>query len=433
MRQTLASIEQEAENDVEETRVNATNAMIFNNKEAWHMVLGAGLLWLMVGMIIMPAGVALNPGKLYQGGLIVLLYLPAFCLAMTDRAVLWRALLPLATFRVFLLLLGWAAITLFWSPVHHPGDEVARLVSILAFVLGWQLWARGGNQRAKQLLWFGGMGMAVAAVGYAVLYLLQPPDDGRIVGDGVTATANYAAAVMGASFLWLYQLTADTRSKALLRLCAMTVLLGFIGLTQTRSVWLAITGCLVFAPLWDRRQRTWLISVTVLLLSVTAALVFSSLLLERGASLRPRLFMQSLHLIVQHPWLGIGQGASFILNVAGEGYTHSHNVLTQTTIQLGLPGLALAISVWLMVGWQGWRQRHTLPGRLLLSMWVYASVVLQFDMPQLLDSPRPSWLLFWLPFAMAVQMGCRDETSLAVSKPLAGTGERPALHYLDRV
>ena len=429
----LAPVAQTSCEDADRIRLHPTKTMIFNNKEIWRNVVGLGLLWLMIGMVIMPAGVTLNPGKLYQAVLIVLLYLPAFALAMTGRCVLWRELLPLATFRVFLLLLAWAAVTLFWSTALHPGDEVARLLSIVAFVLGWQLWTQGDDQRAQQLLWFGGIGMAVAAAGYGALYLLQPPDDGRIVGDGVTATANYAAAVMGASLLWLSQLTVATRSKTVLRWCAITTLLAFIGLTQTRSVWLALAVSLLFAPLWDRNRRAWLISAAALLLSVVAALLFSSLLLERGASLRPQLFMHSLHLIGQHPWLGLGQGASFILSVAGEGYTHSHNVLTQTAIQLGLPGLVLAISVWLMVGCQAWRHRHTLPSRLLLSMWVYASVVLQFDMPQLLDSPRPSWMLFWLPFAMAVQMARNDEKTLGVSTPPAGTGVRAPLHCPDRV
>lgn len=407
--------------------------MILKNKEVWRNVVGLGLLWLMIGMVIMPAGVALNPGKLYQGVLIVLLYLPAFGLAMTGRAALWRELLPLTLFRVFLLLLCWAAITLFWSSVHHPGDEVARLLSILAFGLGWQLWTRGDGQRTRELLWMGGMGMAVAAAGYAALYLLQPPDDGRIVGDGVTATANYAAAVMGASLLWLYQLTATTRLRVILRVCGMAALLAFIGLTQTRSVWLALAICLVVAPLWDQRRRAWLIAAVVLLLAMVGALVFSSLLLERGASLRPQLFTQSLSLIDQHLWLGLGQGASFILTIAGQNYTHSHNVLTQTAIEVGLPGLALASILWLMVGWQGWRHRHTLPGRLLLSIWVYASVVLQFDMPQLLDSPRPSWLLFWLPFAMALQINSSEIVSTSGSGASAGTVEQPRLHYRDRI
>lgn len=403
--------------------------MINNNKTVWRNLLGLGLLWLMVGMVILPAGAALNPGKLYQGVLIVLLYLPAFVLALAERAALWRLLLSATIFRSFLLLLGWAAISLFWSPVNHPGDEVSRLLSILAFVLGWQLWVGGDDQRSQRLLWFGALGIAVAAVGYDALYLLQPPDDGRMVSDGVTATANYAAAVMGAALLWLYQPTVASRSVALLRVVAMAALLVFIGLTQTRSVWLALALCLVVAPLWDQRRRSWVIAAAVLLLAVLGTLCFSSVLLERGASLRPQLFMESLSLISRHPWLGLGQGASFVLTIAGEGYTHSHNVLTQTAIELGLPGLLLAAVVWLMAAWQGWRHRRSAQGRLLCSIWIYATVVLQFDMPQLLDSPRPSWLLFWIPFAIALHMATSEVISAS-----AGTGPsrpRSRLHYAE--
>ena len=205
-------------------------------------------------MVIMPAGAALNPGKWYQGVLIVLLYLPAFILSMTDRAAVWRSLLPQAMFRLFLLLLGWSVVTLCWSPVTHPGDEVARLLSILVFVLAWQLWARRDDQRVQQVLWLGGVCMALAAAFYGALYLLHPPTDGRFVGDGVTATANYAAAVMGAS-LWLCQLKAATRPRAWLCVAAIGALLAFIALTQTRSVWLALTLSLLLAPLWDRRRR----------------------------------------------------------------------------------------------------------------------------------------------------------------------------------
>ena len=107
-----------------------------------------------------------------------------------------------------------------------------------------------------------------------------------------------------------------------------------------------------------------------------------------------------MHLIAQHPWLGLGQNAPFTLVVAGADYTHSHNVLTQTMIELGLPGLLLLVALWLATAWLGWRHRQRVTGRLVL--WVYASVVLQFDMPQLLDSPRPGWLLVWLPLALAL-------------------------------
>ena len=47
-----------------------------------------------------------------------------------------------------------------------------------------------------------------------------------------------------------------------------------------------------------------------------------------------------------------------------------------------------------------------------------SSVVLQFDMPQLLDSPRPSWLLVWLPLALALWLELRARADVAASPRL---------------
>lgn len=365
---------------------------------------GFGIWWMAIGMLFMPSGVSLNPGKTYQVWLIGLLYLPAFFIAFTQRAAVWRAVLPVPIFRGLLALLAWAMVSLAWSPVFHPGDEIARLLSILSFVLAWQIWAGDDQRRIHDMILWIGLGVAVVAAGYCVSYLLDPPNDGRMTGGGVIATANYASAVMGAAWVWLYQLPVRRRWLYFPRWCALAVLLTFVCLTQTRSVWLAMAVCVIAAPAWDRRPRVWWLGAGAVALMLVAALVPASPLLSRGASLRPQLFLESLHLIEWHPWLGLGQGGPFLLMIGHQSYTHSHNVLTQTLIELGLPGLLLVLIVWLLTGWQAWKQRSDWHGKLVLSMWVYASVVLQFDMPQLLDSPRPGWLLFWLPVAMALQM-----------------------------
>jgi len=387
---------------------HSTVQMIFQREGFWRAVLGIGIAWMMLGMVVMPSGVSFNPGRIYQTSLIVLLYIPALCLAGAQRGAMWRTLLPLPIFRIFLLLLAWAALSLLWAHLHRPGDELGRLLSVLAFVLGWQVWVAGDERRGNGLLLLAGLGIALFALGYCTHYLLDPPQNDRIVGEGVIATSNYAAGVMGAACVWLSQLLVRARGWSMLRWLAVLVLLVFVGLTQTRSVWLALAVCVVLAPLWcSRRAAKWL-AVAVLLAILIACMWPWDVLLDRGASLRPQLFMQSLHLIGHQPWLGLGQGAPFTLMVAGVGYIHSHNVLTQAAIELGLPGLVLMVTVWLMVGWQGWRHRQQTHGRLLLAMWVYASVALQFDMPQLLDSPRPSWLLIWLPFALALGLAMRE-------------------------
>jgi O-antigen ligase len=74
-----------------------------------------------------------------------------------------------------------------------------------------------------------------------------------------------------------------------------------------------------------------------------------------------------MHVIAQHPWLGLGQGTHFTLLVANESYTHSHNILTQTMIELGLPGFVLTMAIWLLSGWR--HRQQEAQGQLLLSMW----------------------------------------------------------------
>lgn len=371
-------------------------------------VLGIGIAWMMLGLVIMPAGVSFNPGKLYQASLILLLYLPALFIAFSQRALVWRQLWQQPVFRVFLLLLAWAVLSITWSHLSRPGDELGRLLSVLSFVLGWHAYAADDAPRIRKLLLAVGLTIAACALFYCIKFAIEPVEDGRIIGEGAIATANYAAALMGVVALWLSQLDLVERRWSVLRYVAIAVLLIFVGLTQTRNVWLALFVCVLLMPLW-RPERWWRwLALGALLAGVVLLLWPSSPLLERGTSLRPELFMQSMHLIVARPWLGLGAGEPFTLLVHGAAYTHTHNVLTQVTVELGVPGLVLTVAMWLLVAWQGWRHRRSMQGRIVLALWIYASVVMQFDMPQMLNSPRPSWLLLWLPFGLALGLGWRE-------------------------
>jgi O-antigen ligase len=382
----------------------------------WEAVLGLGLGWMMIGMLVMPAGISYNPGRLYQITLILLLYLPALYLVLRQRAALWRELWPQPTFRVFLLLLAWATLSLCWARLHRPGDEFGRILSVTLFVLGCHAWAGVRPQRIRVLLTLVGWGMAACALVYSVLFLRASPapEDARIVGEGVIATANYAAAAMGAACIWLAQLPQHRRASRLACLAAVAALLVFIALTQSRSVWLALATCAILTPLWQRRRAALGVALAVFVLALVALLWPLPVLMERGASYRPQILLKALHLIALHPWLGLGQGAGFVIEVGGQHLTHSHNVLTQAAIELGLPGLLAMVAMWGLVAWSGWRHRGAPLGRVVLGLWVYASVALQFDMPQLLDSPRPGWLLIWLPFALALGLEARGHARQAL-------------------
>jgi O-antigen ligase len=140
------------------------------------------------------------------------------------------------------------------------------------------------------------------------------------------------------------------------------------------------------------------------------------MLAERGWSLRPEIFMQAKHLFFEHPWKGLGQGSDFQLQVGGETLTHAHNMFSQLAIELGLPGLLLWTGIWLALGWRGWCHRHETLGRIVLGLWVFATIMVQFDLPHLLSSPRPGWLITWLPLALSMSLG-RRSADKAVASP----------------
>jgi len=374
----------------------------------WSVVLGLGIAWMMVGMLVMPSSISYNPGKMYEYSLGLLLYLPSLYAVVRLRALWWRELWPLPAFRLFLVLLAWATLTLAWSTVHRPGDEFGRVLTVLLFVLGCHLWAGERPSRMRLLLPLVGCAMGLCALFYTVTFLRSAPAAGaRIVGDGVVATANYAAAAMGAACVWMAQMPPRRRLGLAVCVVAMLALLVFVVLTQSRSVWLALACCALATPLWNRHRLARLVALGVFALVVVLAIQPLPVLLERGASYRPQIFIKAVHLIAQHPWRGWGQGAPFTIDVGDLHLVHSHNVLTQTAIELGLPGLLLLMAMWALVARTGWRHRAEPLGRVVLGLWVYASVSLQFDMPQLLDSPRPGWLLIWLPFALSLGLEVR--------------------------
>ena len=372
-------------------------------------LLGIGMVWMMLGMVVMPAGISYNPSRVYQITLVVLLYLPTLGLVVFYRGAAWRELWPLPAFRVFLLLLAWATLSLCWAQLHRPGDEFGRVLSVLLFVLGWHICTGHDPRYANRLLLLVGAGFGACALAYSIPFLLEtsPADDRIVAGEGVMATSNYAAAAMGAVCIWLIQLAQQRPVYATIRWLAVCCLLVFIALTRTRSVWLGMATCALFAPLWYPGRWSKALAGLVLLAALAALLWPLPALLDRGTSYRPEIFQHALALIYAHPWLGLGQGASFIIDVGGQHLTHSHNVLTQAAIELGLPGLCITLAMWALVAWSGWRHRSQPLARVVLALWVYASVVLQFDLPQLLDSPRPGWLLIWLPFAIALGLEAR--------------------------
>lgn len=368
-----------------------------------HRVLHVGMIWLVVGMAIMPAGVSYNPGRLYQYLLGLTLYLPALALLlMRPRA--WLSLWRQSAMPWVVLLLAWGSVSLLWSNARHPLNELARNLSIMLFLFGWLRAMATSEGRIRRLLVGCGFAFALVSVVAMLWYRGHPPLDRRMLGFGVMANPNLAAAAMAVALLWLGTWPEPDLKRRVAQWMAMCVLALFVLLTNTRSAWAALFAALLVLVLCRQGRHRWWQAGVLLLLGVVGTIAGMPELTARGWSLRPRILTDSWELFARQPWLGLGQGASFHIEAGNEVLVHTHNMFSQLAVELGLPGLLLWSGIWLALGLRGWRHRYQPLGRLILATWVFAMIMVQFDLPHLLDSPRPDWLITWLPLALGFSL-----------------------------
>ncbi len=369
-------------------------------------LLWSGLLLLVVGMCALPAGPSFNPSRPYQHLLTLTLYLPALIIGFsTPRRWLELARRPLMPW--LMALFGWALLSLAWTNAKRPSDEFLRLLTVLLFLFAFVQGVGNDARRQRALLVAGAAALTVTAVAAMVQFVIAPTADGRLVGFGVMANANLVAAALGAGILWLWPWRFELPWQRLLKWSAMALMAAALLLTYSRSAWVALFAT-VFALLAVRRSKRAGQRLALLcLVGLGVAAAAYPELTERGMSFRPQIFAHAVSLFVQQPWLGWGLGANFSIPVeAGTGMyqVHTHNLFTQLAVELGLPGLLLWLAVWLGLGWRGWQHRQEPAGRVVLGLWLFASVMVQFDLPHLIDSPRPGWLIIWLPLALGLSL-----------------------------
>ena len=201
----------------------------------------------------------------------------------------------------------------------------------------------------------------------------------------------------------------------------MVALLLFVVLGQSRGAMLAL-GCAAFTmPLWSRGRFVWLVSISTCAIAIVGCAMFLPLILERGLSYRPEIFVSSVEMIMQHPWLGQGIGADYRVVTPNfpDGFDHSHNAFTHSAILLGLPGLLLWSGLWLIAFRLAWVERETREGRLVLSTLLVSFVASQFDAASLWGSPRAEWFVTWLPIGLSLALAVRRLSS----KPLPAPSE----------
>jgi len=369
-----------------------------NWARAW---LGLGLVWFLAAIALAPSN------KIYQQGLVLFLWLPTLVLAWSARQVLvqaWRR--QPALWISVLLLLAWSGLSLAWSPAEDLGREIKRLLYILVFLLAFPLLAQLGLARIRQLLMLGSGLLAIAAlVSIVNFYGLQGESLlARLAGIGEISHPILGAYVVGSAVLFLLYEPPRQRGLQLLWLVALACLGAFTMLSQSRGALLALVLTVIMAPLWFRDRHSRVFSMLAVVATGLALYAVYDLIAQRGSSYRPEIFHAVVDMIAAHPWTGLGLGAAYDVSAVGMRFDHTHNMFTHVAVEMGLPGMLLWAMVWLLTLGEIIRARGTLFGKILLGLWVYSTLAMQFDAASLTGTPRAEWFISWLPVGLAMML-----------------------------
>lgn len=370
-----------------------------------------GMWWMLVGLAASPVGDKIwNPGKPYHDSLLLLFVTPSVAWLWRGRNLFVRRALQTVDGPLLLIFLGWAALSVTWSNYGHFGDAAFVVVYIAVFVLTWGAFTASDPQALQHLLFWAAIGLALSALISMVTFhwrSLNPAISwqiqGRLIAFGSLNNPNLAAFAYGAAMIWLMQTPVRAGLLKWLQLAAFGVMAVFVVLTYSRAAWLAILVahiCMLFVD----RQRKNRRRILILLGAATLAIALGGwhYVEQRGLSYRPQIFVQAAHLILAHPWVGLGMGSRYSIYIDGIEWAHSHNAFTHTAIMLGIPAALLWVWLWLIVGWRSWIFRGEATGRCLMALWIYATVAFQFDAPDLLQKPSVEWVLGWLPVAIGM-------------------------------
>ncbi|KKA04310.1 polymerase [Pseudomonas ogarae] len=357
-----------------------------------------GLLWFLLAIALAPTN------KIYQQGLVAFFWLPVIVLAWPARqrlVELWRAQRVICT--ALLALMLWALVTLFWAEAAEPAREAKRLLYILAFLLFFPIFADGQPERVIRIMQWGGLGLALTAL-MAIVHFYGYGNhrwDARLEGLGELSHPILGGYVIGLAAIWMLHWMPRHIGLQVLWAGALGVLAVFVIASQSRGAALALLLSVLAMPIYCRDQRARIIAATALVLAMLTFWLLEPLIMARGASYRPEIFMSSLHMIAERPWGGLGVAADYRITSHGIKFDHAHNLFSHVTIQLGLPGLLLWCIVWFAVLREAWCARDSLLGRGVLGMWVFSFLAMQFDAASLTGTPRAEWFITWLPIGLA--------------------------------
>jgi len=249
---------------------------------------------------------------------------------------------------------------------------------------------------------------------YHVYYQQGLPLSSRIVGSGSLSNTLLTSHVYGAFATFIashYLVSTKHHRYQILYLVVFLSLILFIIQTHSRTPLLAMAA--VFGCLLLKHQNKQVIYAVVLL--VTSLIIYSTfnydLLIQRGFSYRPEIWLTALNDIQNKPFLGHGIASKmslFIpsLNIA---FSDSHNIHIGLTYQLGLIALVIWLALFAYLFRLYLKNTHNVLITTGFPMFIYGITAGMTEGGSFFSRPKEVWFLTWLPIAIMIAANVQQQ------------------------
>jgi O-antigen ligase len=313
-------------------------------------------------------------------------------------------------------LLAWLVLSALWSRPFEARDLATvftRALLVFFFVVAFAECQLRGQLRR----W---LGRALAIVGLLAVVLAmwvhyeEPPIHGRLNGLGQLDTQVVAALVYGVVLIFVLDVVVTDQSAGWRGLAAFSafVVAYAVYLSDSRNAWVSVllgAGIFGLAHVVNNRER-FVVAVgalAVVLLAAIAALIASetteAFILPRGSSFRPEIWRAALERITDgNKWLGLGINTPDDFRIFGRTFLHPHNMYLSVAYQGGLIALGLLL---VLLGWviRALMRNYSSPdAKFALGVLSIAVSAYLLDGHELIDKIGATWLMFWLPVAIAL-------------------------------
>lgn len=335
----------------------------------------------------------------------------------------WRAFLHTrALAALMLIVLAYFSASVWWSPdisVRGAFSIYSRCLLILTFIVAF---SASLNRVPDFSMWMA-RSLAICGVAAALcaLYDFQkhPTWDGRLVGMGQLSNSVVAALAFDAALLFALHVAAtdSLRWRVVGAACATAIA---VAIVQTGSragyigamigIWIMFIGARVST---SPRRLLWLSAPVWAGAAIGAALVVLRpdvlpTLFPRGDSFRMEIWNAEWQRLLEHPFFGRGILARDDVDIDGQRFLHPHSLYLASSLQGGLLGLILLAALLARTAWELLENLQVGVARLGLALLAAGMSAYLFDGWELIDKVGLSWLLLWVPVAIAAAVGVRS-------------------------